>query len=489
MADSSGCTGTEVRRTTEVQVIVPGVLTLLRTIITYQRPDGSLCYVQSLQSASAVNNNKGTGTADPTTTHLTQNSPDNPHPDKPPWQTDDRSELGLTKQMLQLNQEALAIKQQELHGLMVNYKNAAEQLTKNVQKENDLREQILNKFGIDPNSNYLPKLQQLFEAGDYTSQEELSSLTYAYKDARNDAIDSRREVDNLQFQIDNTRKEVLEYQADVAASKRNLAKLQQQQAGQQTKAGPPPDLGPRDWTSNFKWWSSGSVGHFADNSSANTIGGLTGQAMIGGDILLEPRLSIGFGVGVHASNNDTATGSSFVNGADLLARGFWGPNDWFWFDATLSYAYSRVSEDNGGIADDFDFHQVGIGAGVNVSRLLAERWRFDGRLGWSGSLSKRAASTDSSDAEQPSTNGNFGRARADAKLTYLCDGGEVFADGALRWVTNDSTDSADRFDGELGGGFSFAVGRGMTLTGRGYTIVGHDAYEEYGASLQLTGHF
>ncbi len=300
-------------------------------------------------------------------------------------------------------------------------------------------------------------------------------------DARNGAQSS---IYSAQATIDNIDREI-----DVAET--NILQLHAQNAQNQVKAGMPPDAGPLDRLKNVRWWTDGTVSGVDERGGRNVEGAL-GRLMAGGDITIAERLAIGFGFGVLTSDLNTVGGSVKSDGVIGLIRGFWGPTETVWFDIAATYGAHSVVDTTGGVRDSFAVDQYGFGGGVNIAHNFDQRWRVDGRLGWFGSWSRRAASINSAGAAVAANTAAFGQAVASAKLTRRSAHGALFADAALRAVTHDTSAGnfdANPVDGELGGGFHLDLAEGLALTGRGYAVIGRGNYEEFGGVLRVEGYF
>jgi hypothetical protein len=241
---------------------------------------------------------------------------------------------------------------------------------------------------------------------------------------------------------------------------------------------------------SVRWWTDAAVSHV---NSDNSLKGEHSRVLAGGDIRLNDQLALGFGVGFTRTDMNTSAGGKLTSdGLNLLARGFWKVRRHIWFDTSLTYGYSRFRNKMAGVRDSYAVHTLGFGGGINALHRFNRSWRVTGRLGWNGSRSFRRASTVSAGTAIPKNSASFGRASLRGRLTRKLDGVELFGSGDLRLVTNDSSGgNLDNkpFDAELGGGFRAELGRGIALTGRGYTVLGRRHYTEYGGSLSLVGNF
>jgi hypothetical protein len=269
-----------------------------------------------------------------------------------------------------------------------------------------------------------------------------------------------------------------------------------QASDQQSKSGLPPDADFLYSIRHARWWGGARVDHFDGGTGLLNGNGTLTRYGGGFDVRLYPGFVAGLAIiGRHADADAGGTdGHHFrMNGLTIVARALKTLGRKVWADATAFYGHDWFRFKYGyGAVDRYGKDRFGFGGGINAFHRFSPWWRVEGRLGWAGSWSSRKATVDSFGTPRFSSNVSFGRAAARLRFVRSFPGGEVFAEGTLRFVTNDTSiynfDSRP-VDGVLGGGVRIGLGGSTVLTARGHAVVGRKDYEEYGGSLVVQGNF
>lgn len=321
-------------------------------------------------------------------------------------------------------------------------------------------------------------------------------------------------VDKLTVQYKANQNKLAKLQSDLETAQANTAKLDEERAAvrqqitveqqrlnelrksqQQSVAGLPPDATFADRMQRLSWWTDGGVTHNDQWSGPTRSRNTTFSGMIGADMPVSDVTTIGFGVGYSHSavTQDTAfAGTTDTDTLNLLLKLDWEATGNVSFDMSAAYGISSSHRAAAaGYTDDYLVSNIGLGIGVSSFIDLQDDWRVSGRLGWSGSLNTRYASTDSTGVAQGENTNATSQVQLSTKIEKRLPAidGSVFADGKLSAVLVDESlinATSSPFTLEFGAGMESQVSDAVSFNARGFVgSIGRADQTTFGGTFGL----
>lgn len=219
-----------------------------------------------------------------------------------------------------------------------------------------------------------------------------------------------------------------------------------------------------DKRSNYGIWNQSRLSYY-DMTDSDLKGDVTGASSIFG---FDGRLGEGgvWGAGLgyfHSSGEQDPTALGYrvksrTNGMMALVRGGYWIDETLSINARIAYAHGWNKRATPVFKDEYKTDMLGVGLSINGFHQLDKKHWLEGALGWAGTWTHRAASTDSSNIVHGSHTTHFGEATVTGRLlrSFAAQKAVAFVDAGLSLVTED--DSLANLDDEP---FSGEIGLGL----------------------------